>query len=137
MPTESTMGLKSIYYAPASSTDNTVMPTTGWKKLGDVYEKTCTFVDGDPAKKVHKSETSGKKIVQRTKGDSVLKLSIMDPDMATTAEFKGATLTGTAGARTSKESFTCNNKEYAFKVFPEAGLVLNISAAMVNAKRNT
>ncbi len=137
MPILSTMGLKKIYFAPANSTDNTQMPTTGWKDLGDVYQDTCTFVDNDPTKTEHKSETSSKKIVQKRKEGSLLALSLMDPDIIMIAECFGGTVTGAAGSRKWTEPATPNNKEYAFMVFPEEGLCLQIPAAVITPKKNT
>jgi hypothetical protein len=83
MPILATMGIKALYFA-ALNTDPTKMPTTGYKAV-DVYQDTCSFVDKDPTITTHKSETSSKKIIQKTKEGSELKFSIMDPSMETLA----------------------------------------------------
>ena len=140
MPVLATMGIKAFYYAPVSTTDPKVMPTTGWKKV-DVYQDTCTFVDKDPTITVHKSETSSKKIVQKTREGSELKLSIMDPSIDELVAFEGGTKTTTGTAPNQKNSYkepaTAKNIERAFKILPEAGLALNIPCASVSAKKNT
>ena len=69
MPVLSTMGIKALYYAPINSTDPTKMPTTGWKSV-DVYQDTCSFVDKDPTITKHTSETSSKKIIQKSKEET-------------------------------------------------------------------
>ena len=56
------------------------MPESGWKPV-DVYQDTCTFVDKDATITTHKSETSSKKIIQKSKEGSDLVFSIMDPSM--------------------------------------------------------
>ncbi len=136
MPVLSTMGIKALYYAPINTADPKLMPADGFKKA-DVYQDTCSFVDKDPTVTVHKSETSSKKIVQKTKEGSELILSIMDPSMDEMVAFEGGVATGTAGARTYKEPATSKNIELAFKILPEAGLALNIPCAAVVAKKNT
>ncbi len=135
MPILSTMGIKALYYAPLA-TDPKTMPTQGWKKV-DVYEDTCTFVDKDPTVTVHKSETSAKKIVQKTKEGSELVFSIMDPSLEELVAFEGGTLTGNSGSRKYKEPATSQDINLAFKILPQAGLTLNISCAAVSAKKNT
>jgi len=139
MPVLSTMGIKALYYAPLNTADPKVMPTTGYKKV-DVYQDTCTFVDKDPTITVHKSETSSKKIIQKTKEGSELKLSVMDPSMDELVAFEGGTkgtTSGTPSKATYKEPATAKNIELAFKVIPEDGVVLNISCAAVSSKKNT
>ncbi len=140
MPILSTMGIKAFYYAPVSTTDPKVMPTTGWKKV-DVYQDTCTFVDKDPTVTTHKSETSSKKIVQSTKEGAELKLSIMDPSIDERVAFQGGTKTTTGTSSAAKASYkepaTAKRIELAFNILPEAGLALNISCASVISKRNT
>ena len=136
MPILMTLGVKAVYYAPINTADPKVMPTTGWKKV-DVYQDTCSFVDKDPTITVHKSETSAKKIVQKTKEGSELIFSIMDPSFDELVDFEGGTVTGTEGARKYKEPATSKNVELAFKILPEAGNALNIPCAAVVAKKNT
>lgn len=140
MPILSTMGIKAFYYAPINATDPRVMPTTGYKKV-DVYQDTCTFVDRDPTITVHKSETSAKKIIQKTKEGSELTLSIMDPSIDELVAFEGGTkiTTGTAPNEVNsyKEPATAKDIALAIKILPEAGLALNISYATVSAKKNT
>lgn len=136
MPILMTMGVKAVYYAPINSADPKVMPTTGFKKL-DVYQDTCSFVDKDPTITVHKSETSAKKIVQKTKEGSELIMSIMDPSFDELVAFEGGAVSGTEGARKYKEPATSKNIELAFKILPEAGNALNIPCAAVVAKKNT
>ena len=98
MPILATMGIKALYFA-ALNTDPTKMPTTGFKAV-DVYQDTCSFVDKDPTITTHKSETSSKKIIQKTKEGSELKFSIMDPSMEILAALEGGKHTkGTAGAK--------------------------------------
>ena len=132
----STMGVKAVYYAPVNSSDPKEMPTTGFKPV-DVYQDTASFVDKDPTITVHKSETSAKKIVQKTKEGSELILSIMDPSFDELVAFEGGTVSGTAGSRVYKEPATSKNIELAFKILPEAGNALNIPCAAVIAKKNT
>lgn len=136
MPILMTLGVKAVYYAPINTADPKVMPTTGWKKV-DVYQDTCSFVDKDPTITVHKSETSAKKIVQKTKEGSELIFSIMDPSFDELVAFEGGTVTGIEGARKYKEPATSKNVELAFKILPEAGNALNIPCAAVVAKKNT
>lgn len=136
MPILSTMGIKAFYYAPISETDPKIMPTAGFKKV-DVYMDTCTFVDRDPTITVHKSETSAKKIIQKTKEGSELTLSIMDPSMDELVAFEGGTKSGSDGTATYREPATAKDIKLAFKILPEAGLALNISCATVSAKKNT
>ncbi len=132
----STMGIKALYYAPVNSSDRTQMPTSGYKAV-DVYQDTCTFVDKDPTVTTHKSETSKKKIVQKTKEGNELKFSIMDPSLEQQRDFEGGELSGTANQRTYKDPDTAMDIEFAFKVLPQAGLALNIPCGSVVAKRNT
>lgn len=134
MPVLSTMGIKALLYAPIAS-DPKTMPTTGWKKA-DVYMDTCSFVDKDPTITIHKSETSAKKITQKTKEGSELVLSIMDPSMDELVAFAGGTITGTT-TKVYKEPATAQDINLAFKILPQAGLALNISCAAVSAKKNT
>ena len=136
MPILMTLGVKAVYYAPINTADPKVMPTTGWKKV-DVYQDTCSFVDKDPTITVHRSETSAKKIVQKTKEGSELIFSIMDPSFDELVDFEGGTVTGIEGARKYKEPATSKNIELAFKILPEAGNALNIPCAAVVEKKNT
>lgn len=137
MATRSTMGLKKIFFAPSNLTDNTQIPLSGWQDLGDIYKDTCTFVDSDPTITEHISETSARKIVQRTKGTSTLNLSLMDPDLDMLCELFGGKIEGEAGKRRWTEPAVSNDKEYAIKVYPQDGLCLNIPAAVITAKKNT
>ncbi|MGE9516506.1 MAG: hypothetical protein ACQPRH_04115 [Solitalea-like symbiont of Tyrophagus putrescentiae] len=48
MAIRSTMGLKKIFFAPANPTDNTQIPTTGWKDLGTYTKKHVPSLDLTP-----------------------------------------------------------------------------------------
>lgn len=136
MPVLSTVGIKALYYAPINQTDPKKMPESGWKPV-DVYQDTCTFVDKDATITTHKSETSSKKIIQKSKEGSDLVFSIMDPSIDERVAFEGGEK-GTDGSyNTYTEPETVKNIELAFKVFPMEGLVLNIPCATVSAKKNT
>lgn len=135
MPVLSTVGIKALYYAPINQTDPKKMPES-WKPV-DVYQDTCTFVDKDATITTHKSETSSKKIIQKSKEGSDLVFSIMDPSIDERVAFEGGEK-GTDGSyNTYTEPETVKNIELAFKVFPMEGLVLNIPCATVSAKKNT
>ena len=139
MPVLSTMGIKALYYAPVNAVDPTLMPTTGWKQV-DVYQDTCTFADKDPTITTHKSETSSKKITQKSKEGNELKFSVMDPSIDELMSFEGGskTISGTLPVVTTyKEPIQDQNIELAFKILPQAGLALNISCASVASKKNT
>lgn len=73
MPVLATMGIKALYYKKwgANDTDRSKVPTTGMTPV-DVYQDTCSFVDKDATLTEHKSETSSKKIVMKTKEGSDL-----------------------------------------------------------------
>ena len=102
-----------------------------------MYQDTCTFVDKDATITTHKSETSSKKIIQKSKEGSDLVFSIMDPSIDERVAFEGGEK-GTDGSyNTYTEPETVKNIELAFKVFPMEGLVLNIPCATVSAKKNT
>lgn len=131
------MGLKKIIFAPSNPSDNTQLPTSGWRDLGDVYKDTCTFVDSDPTITEHISETSSRKIVQKSKGTSTLTLSLMDPNLEMLVEIFGGSLEGEVGKRKWIEPASTNDKEYAFRIFPMEGLCLNFPAAVITAKKNT
>jgi len=137
MPIFATMGIKALYFSTLN-TDATKMPTSGFKAV-DVYQDTCSFVDKDPTITTHKSETSSKKIIQKTKEGSELKFSIMDPSMETLAALEGGTYTPAASGTkaTYVEPDTAKDIELAFKVLPQAGNALNISCASVSVKKNT
>jgi len=130
------MGVKAVYYAPINSSDPKTMPESGFKNV-DVYQDTCSFVDKDPTITVHKSETSAKKLVLKTKEGSELVFSIMDPSLEELVAFEGGTINGSEGSRTYKEPATSKNILLAFKILPETGLALNIPCAAVVAKKNT
>ena len=136
MPVVSTMGLKKIYICEAGTTPDT-FPTYGnnWKDLGDVYQDTCSFVDKDATITEHKSETSSKKIVMKTKEGSDLVFSIMDPSKQERADFEGGTYD--AQAKTYTEPETAEQIEMAFVIVPDAGDTLLIPCASVSAKKNT
>jgi len=131
-----TMGVKKVEYADVNSTDPTKMPEASatWTAV-DVYQDTCTFVDKDPTTTTHKSETSSKKITLKTKEGSDLTLSIMDPSMQQLADLEGGTYDKTAKTYTEPETAVVVEK--AWRVTPQAGLVLNIPCASVTAKKNT
>lgn len=136
----STMGIKTLYYAPINAANPRQMPTTGWKKV-EVYQETCTFVDKDPTVTTHKSETSSKKITQMAKEGSELKFKIMDPSVDEKVSFQGGTkvTTGDVGSEklSYKEAETAPHIQMAFKVYPQAGMCLNVPSATVIGKRDT
>ncbi len=131
-----TMGVKKVEYADVNSTDPTQMPEASAKWTAvDVYQDTCTFVDKDPTTTTHKSETSSKKITLKTKEGSDLTLSIMDPSMQELADLEGGTYN--KEAKTYTEPETAVIVEKAWRITPQAGLVLNIPCSSVTAKKNT
>lgn len=136
MPVLATMGIKALYYHKwtASETNRTSVPTTGMIPV-DVYQDTCSFVDKDATLTEHKSETSSKKIVMKTKEGSDLVFSIMDPSKQERADFEGGTYD--VQAKTYTEPDTAEQIEMAFVIVPDAGDTLLIPCASVSAKKNT
>lgn len=132
MPILATLGIKNLYYAPVNSSDPRTMPATGYKKV-DVYQDTCTFVDKDPTITEHKSETSSKKIIMKTKESADLTFSIMDPSHEERVAFCG----GTDTSGTYSEPETAQNIELALVVEPQEGDFLCVSCASIAAKNNT
>lgn len=136
MPILATMGIKALYYKVwgASDTNRSSVPTTGMVAV-DVYQDTCSFVDKDPTVTEHKSETSAKKIVMKTKEGNTLAFSIMDPSKQERADFEGGTYNSTA--KTYTEPATAQQIEMALVVVPDAGDTLLIPCAAISAKKNT
>ena len=136
MPVLATMGIKALYYKVwgANDTDRTKVPTTGMTPV-DVYQDTCSFVDKDATITEHKSETSSKKIVMKTKEGSDLVFSIMDPSKQERADFEGGNYDATK--KSYKEPETAQQIEMAFVIVPDAGDTLLIPCASVSAKKNT
>lgn len=136
MPVLATMGIKALYYKVwgANDTDRSQVPTTGMTPV-DVYQDTCSFVDKDATITEHKSETSSKKIVMKTKEGSDLVFSIMDPSKQERADFEGGTYD--AQAKTYTEPETAEQIEMAYVIVPDAGDTLLIPCASVSAKKNT
>lgn len=135
MSVNATMGIKKLFYAPVGS-DPKTMPTAGWKSL-DVYQETCSLVDQDPTITTHKSETSSKKITQKTREASQLKFSIMDPTVDEMVAFEGGTKKGTEGNESYTEPESAVFINLAFKILPQAGKAINIPSATVSAKKNS
>lgn len=129
-----TMGIKALYYAPVGS-DPKVMPTSGFKAV-DVYQDTCSLVDQDPTITTHKSETSSKKLTQKTREASQLKFSLMDPTIDELVAFEGGVKSGTTGSEVYSEPESAVFINLAFKIIPQAGKAINISSATVSAKKN-
>ena len=135
MPILSTMGLKKIYVAPASTTAGT-MPANGntWLDLGDVYKDTCTLTDSDPEQTTHESETSSKKI--NLFGDYVtsVALTLMDPDLELMARYFGGEVTGSNGKRKWLRPRKPQYKEWAIWLMPEEGLFIGCANAVIVPK---
>lgn len=123
MPILSTMGLKKIFVAPASTTAGT-MPANGsaWLDLGDVYKETCTLKDDAVEETVHESETSSKKITLTGEYQTTIELTLMDPSLEQLSRYFGGTITGTAGKRKWMRPRKPEYKEWALWVMPEEGL---------------
>lgn len=131
MPTiNATMGVKSIKYAKI--TNGTPGTLTA---VSDVYQDSATFVTKDPTVTEHKSETSTKRIIMKTKEGHDLVFSIMDPTPEELAAFMGGTGNDTNGTYT--ESETADQIEMKFEVEPIAGKTLTIPSSNVTAKINT
>jgi hypothetical protein len=144
MPVLSTMGLKKLFVnkAETSTTESSgyAIPTNGveWKDLGDVYQDTCTLKDADATETVHKSETSTKKLIQVTPGDTTVELSLMDPDLELLARYFGGTIT--TDETTSKKHWIRPTKipyvERCIKIMPEEGLLLICRAVVITPTFN-
>jgi hypothetical protein len=136
MPILSTMGLKKIFLAEANAADASQMPENGsnWADLGDVYQDTCTLKDADPTVTVHKSETSNKKISMSEPGDTTVELSLMDPDLNLLAKYFGGTITGSAGARKWIRPRKLPYKEWAIKLLPEEGVMVQCPCVTIVPK---
>ena len=141
-----TVGIKALYYkklsadeiAAASSTG--AMPTGGFQPV-DVYQDTATFKEGDGSSTTHKSETSTKKIVIKTKGDKQLVFSIMDPSKQERADFEGGIYTPAGSSpvtpATYKEPAAYTPIKMAFIILPDDGDALHIPLADTLGKINT
>lgn len=136
MPILATMGIKALYYKVwgDNETNRTSVPTTGMTAV-DVYQDTCSFVDKDATITEHRSETSAKKIVMKTKEGSDLAFSIMDPSKQERADFEGGTYNSQAKKYTEPD--TAKQIEMALVVVPDAGDTLLIPCAAISAKKNT
>lgn len=138
------MGIKALYYKKLTAAEIAAgtMPTSGFAPV-DVYQDTANFTEGDGNSTTHKSETSSKKIVLKTKGDKQLVFSIMDPSKAIRADFEGGTYTAASGSGDSAKPATYEEPEsyspikMAFIVLPDDGDALHIIRADVTAKNNT
>lgn len=149
MPILATMGIKALYYKVLTSTEIAAgtMPVSGFSAV-DVYQDTATFTEDDGSTTTHKSETSGKKIVLKTKGDKHLAFSIMDPSKQERADFEGGTYTPGQAATTGENPTPAVPATYvepdgyqvikmAFIVLPDEGDALHIARANVVGKMNT
>lgn len=134
MPILSTMGLKNIYIAPASSDGN--MPTQGssWKSLGDVYQETCTLKDDDPEITEHKSETSKKKITLVGETSTNVELSLMDPDLAQLSAYFGGTVSGEGNNRKWTRPRKLPYKEFAVWIEPQEGFFVGCTNVVIIPK---
>ena len=140
MPILATMGIKALYYKKLTEAEIKagVMPSSGFQAV-DVYQDTATFTEADGDSTTHKSETSSKKIVIKTKGDKQLVFSIMDPSKQERADFEGGTYTPSSGdtGATYEEPESYSPIKMAFIVLPDDGDALHIVRADVMAKINT
>jgi len=142
MSTQATVGIKALYYKVLTAQEIAAgtMPSSGFQPV-DVYQDTATFKESDGSVTTHKSETSSKKIVVRTRGDKQLAFSIMDPSMSERAAFCGGTYTpaGTspATAATYEDPETYAPIKMAIIVLPDEGDALHIIRADVVGKINT
>ncbi len=138
MPIAASMGLKKIFvFEKTSEMTQTTMPEAtaqGWADLGDVYKDTCTLKDEDPSETKHESETSTKKIIQTEEGDTIMELSLMDPDMSLLTKYFGGSITGNAGARKWSRPHKLPYKEFAIMVFPEEGFCVKSACARIIPK---
>ena len=146
-----TVGIKALYYKKldaseiAAARTSGAMPTSGFSAV-DVYQDSATFKEGDGSSTSHKSETSTKKIVIKTKGDKQLVFSIMDPSKQERADFEGGVYTpaheSTGGSdpatpATYKEPAAYSPIKMAFIILPDDGDALHIPLADVLGKINT
>lgn len=134
MPVLSTMGLKKIYIAPATTTGDFPAKGNTWLDLGDVYQDTCTLKDSDPETTTHKSETSGKRIIIVGETDTTVELSLMDPDLEQLSRYFGGTITGTDQARKWTKPRKPTRKEWAIWIQPEEGLFIGCPTAVITPK---
>lgn len=135
MPVLSTMGLKKIYVAPSTSSEN--MPangTGGWLDLGDVYKDTCTLKDADGTETKHESETSNKILIQYEPGETTVELTLMDPDLELLSRYFGGTITGATGARKWVRPKKLPYKEWAIWQSPEEGMFVGCPNARIIPK---
>lgn len=135
-----TVGIKALYYKVLSASEISAgtMPTSGFQAV-DVYQDTASLTESDGNSTTHKSETSSKKIVLKTKGDKQLVFSIMDPSMQERAAFCGGTYTAGTGsaASTYVEPDVYSPIKMAIIVLPDQGDALHIIRADVMGKINT
>lgn len=145
-----TVGIKALYYKKLSASEiaaartSGAMPSTGFSAV-DVYQDSATFKEGDGNSTTHKSETSTKKIVIKTKGDKQLVFSIMDPSKQERADFEGGVYTpATPGGEdedptpaTYKEPASYTPIKMAIIILPDDGDALHIPLADVLGKINT
>lgn len=141
-----TVGIKALYYKKLSADEiaaarsTGAMPTGGFQPV-DVYQDTATFKEGDGSSTTHKSETSTKKIVIKTKGDKQLVFSIMDPSKEERADFEGGIYTPAGSSpvtpATYKEPAAYTPIKMAFIILPDDGDALHIPLADTLGKINT
>lgn len=142
-----TVGIKALYYKKLTASEiaaartSGAMPTSGFSAV-DVYQDSATFKEGDGSSTSHKSETSTKKIVIKTKGDKQLVFSIMDPSKQERADFEGGVYTpATTGENptpaTYKEPAAYSPIKMAIIILPDDGDALHIPLADVLGKINT
>lgn len=143
MPILATMGIKALYYKKLTASEIAAgtMPSSGFTAV-DVYQDTATFTEGDGNSTTHKSETSSKKIIIKSKGDKQLVFSIMDPSKQIRADFEGGTYTpATTGQNASPATYeepeNYSPIKMAFIILPDDGDALHIVRADVVAKINT
>jgi hypothetical protein len=103
-----------------------------------VYKDTCSLVDDDPEETVHESETSKKRIVLYGRTVTKMNLSLMDPDLAQLSRLFGGTIV--TDQATTKKSWIkpakLPYKQWATKVAPEEGLIMNCPDAIIRPKFN-
>ncbi len=142
-----TLGIKALYYKVLTTDTEKAagaagtMPSSGFQPV-DVYQDTANFTESDGNSTTHKSETSSKKIVVKTKGDKQLVFSIMDPSKAERAAFEGGTYTPATEGQNATPATYVEPSSYspikmAFIVLPDEGDALHIPIADVIAKMNT
>lgn len=141
-----TVGIKALYYKKLSADEIAAARSTGAMPTGefqpvDVYQDTATFKEGDGSSTTHKSETSTKKIVIKTKGDKQLVFSIMDPSKKERADFEGGIYTPAGSSpvtpATYKEPAAYTPIKMAFIILPDDGDALHIPLADTLGKINT